>query len=142
MATKKSSLIALRIFTVLFSIPMVFGGIAELVRAPQALEVMKAIGFPLYMLTFLGVAKLLGVVAIATNRYPRLKEWAYAGFTFDLLGAAFCHASNGQAAAAVSPLVIGAVGAISYGLWRRTEGPNPLYLQATSGAPKSVSVAR
>ena len=35
----------------------------------------------------LGIWKLLGAVALVIPRFPRLKEWAYAGVLFDLTGA-------------------------------------------------------
>src|SRR5215470_12852026 len=54
-------------------------------------------GFPAYLLTILGVWKLLGVIALLVPGFPRLKEWAYAGFFFDLTGAVAVlgHASGG-----------------------------------------------
>jgi hypothetical protein len=51
---------------------------------------------PVYLLPFLGVAKTLGVIAILIPGYPRIKEWAYAGLVFDLLGATYSIAASGQ----------------------------------------------
>jgi uncharacterized membrane protein len=45
------------------------------------------LGYPKYIIGFLGIAKMLGVIAILIPGYPRIKEWAYAGLFFDLLGA-------------------------------------------------------
>ncbi len=50
---------------------------------------MVQLGYPKYLNPFLGVAKLLGVVAILVPGFPKIKEWAYAGFAFDLLGATY-----------------------------------------------------
>jgi hypothetical protein len=47
------------------------------------------LGYPLFFVPFIGVAKLLGVIAILVPGFPRLKEWAYAGLYFDLIGATF-----------------------------------------------------
>jgi hypothetical protein len=47
------------------------------------------LGYPRYLIPFLGVAKFLGVVAIVIPGFPRLKEWAYAGLFFDLAGATY-----------------------------------------------------
>jgi len=55
-------------------------------------ESIAALGYPEYLMTILGTAKLLGVVALLIPGLPLLKEWAYAGFTFDLLGASASHA--------------------------------------------------
>jgi hypothetical protein len=56
------------------------------------------------VLTLLGVWKLLGVIAILVPRFPRLKEWAYAGFFFDLTGAVVFIASRGAADAGTNIL--------------------------------------
>jgi hypothetical protein len=47
------------------------------------------LGYPIYFVPFIGVAKVLGVIAILIPGYPRIKEWAYAGLTFDLIGATY-----------------------------------------------------
>ena len=41
---------------------------------------------PQYFLVILGIWKLLGAVALVIPRFPRLKEWAYAGVLFDFDG--------------------------------------------------------
>jgi hypothetical protein len=55
----------------------------------------EGLGYPVYFIPFIGVAKLLGVVAILIPGYPRIKEWAYAGFFFDLIGATYSIISLG-----------------------------------------------
>jgi hypothetical protein len=50
---------------------------------------MKDMGYPTYIIPFLGVAKLLGVIAILIPGFQRIKEWAYAGLFFDLAGATY-----------------------------------------------------
>ena len=78
-----------------------------------------SLGYPLYLGTILGVAKLLGIAAILHPRFNRIKEWAYAGFTFDFLGAAASHAAVGEYAAVAPPLFLLGVMSASYVLWRR-----------------------
>jgi DoxX-like family len=56
------------------------------------------LGYPVYILTILGVWKMLGVVAVLMPRFPLLKEWAYAGFFFLMTGAVFSHFAKGDAA--------------------------------------------
>ena len=41
------------------------------------------LGFPSYPIYFLAICKVLGVLAILSNRNAKLKEWAYAGFFFN-----------------------------------------------------------
>ncbi len=78
------------IFTGLFAFFMAGGAIPDVVSAQMAVDGFKQIDMPAYLLPFLGVAKICGIVAILIPGYPRLKEWAYAGLTFDLLGATYC----------------------------------------------------
>lgn len=79
----------------------------NLLRADIQKESIEALGYPEYLMTILGVAKLLGVIALIIPGTPFLKEWAYSGFTFDLLGASASHAFVGDSAVeVVLPLII------------------------------------
>ena len=78
---------------------MLFSAITNIMVIPGAVEVMKTqLGYAAYIIPFLGVAKLLGVIAIVVPGFPRLKEWAYAGFVFELLGATYSSISSGEPA--------------------------------------------
>ena len=77
--------------TGLFCLMMTGGGVANLLRLPPQVGEIETLGYPLYLMTILGVAKLLGVVALLAPDRPILKEWAYAGFTIDLVGATASH---------------------------------------------------
>jgi hypothetical protein len=73
------------------------------------------LGYPEYLMTILGGAKILGVIALLIPGVPLLKEWAYSGFTFDMLGASASHAFVGDSIAeTVTPLVVLAFGITSY----------------------------
>lgn len=63
----------------------------DLTRTPYVSETLVHLGYPLYLLTIMGVAKVLAVAALLAPRLPRLKEWAYAGIVFVYLGAACSH---------------------------------------------------
>ena len=76
-------------FAVLASIP-------DLFSVPQAVELFQRLGYPLYLLPFLGVAKLLGVAGILVPGFPRLREWAYAGLAIDFTGAIYSHVTVGD----------------------------------------------
>jgi uncharacterized membrane protein YphA (DoxX/SURF4 family) len=83
------------------------GGVTDLKGGKDIAAGMAHLGYPLYFAAILGVWKLLGAVAVAVPRFPRLKEWAYAGMMFDLTGAAVSHASSGDPIGKVAtPLVI------------------------------------
>jgi hypothetical protein len=73
---------------------ILFAGFMILTAVPNAMVTAESVaflsgklGYPEYFIPFIGVAKILGGIGILIPGYPRLKEWAYAGLTFDLLGA-------------------------------------------------------
>ena len=73
--------------TALLALELVLGGVWDVLRVPQVHIVIDRLGYPPYFLVILGTWKLLGAVALIIPRFPRLKEWAYAGVVFDLTGA-------------------------------------------------------
>jgi uncharacterized membrane protein YphA (DoxX/SURF4 family) len=84
---------------------MAGSAIPDILMDPQAVKFFKEIQLPAYMLLLVGWAKLLGVLAILVPGNPRLKEWAYAGLTFDLLGAIYCIAASGKPASQWAPMI-------------------------------------
>ena len=107
MSSTKNRRIAFWTTTGLVVLAFGFGGIADLSRAPEVLAAMAHLGYPAYFATLLGIWKVLGAAALLAPRFPRLKEWAYAGMFFDLTGAAVSHAAVGDAAAkVVVPLLL------------------------------------
>ena len=84
------------IFTGLTAAFMLLGAIPDVLRIPAAVEVFTHLGYPTYLLPFIGVAKILGVVAVLVPGFQRLKEWAYAGLVFDLVGALYSHIAVGD----------------------------------------------
>lgn len=83
------------VFTILLIALMLFSAFGSFVNTAGAAAFAKQFGYPTYLFKFLAIAKILGVVAILVPGNPRLKEWAYAGFTFDLLGAIYSFYSIG-----------------------------------------------
>lgn len=77
------------VVTGLFSAFMLFSAIPDLMMVPEAKTFMNHLGYPDYIIPFIGFAKLLGVIAILIPGYPVIKEWAYAGLFFDLAGATY-----------------------------------------------------
>lgn len=76
---------------------MLFSAATSFMENPDGAKMLAAIGYRPYVLHLLAVAKVLGVIAILTSGYPRLKEWAYAGFMFDLIGASYSFYASGFA---------------------------------------------
>lgn len=100
---------------VLFCLAMAGGGVADLMHSPQIMESMTKLGFPEYVATILGFWKIAGVVALLLPGLGLLKEWAYAGFFFDLTGATMAHLFVKDAMPEpIIPLVILAIGMASW----------------------------
>ena len=84
--------------TLWLSLGMVATGVVQLIKLPEEVNMMEDLGYPLYVLTLLGIWKLLGVVAVLVPKFPLLKEWAYVGFFFAMSGAVFSHIAHGDQA--------------------------------------------
>jgi hypothetical protein len=95
----------------------VLGGAIDAAHPPSAVAFLAHLGYPLYFGVLIGVWKVLGGLAIVAPRFPRLKEWAYAGIFFDLTGAAVSHAATGDAATnVIVPLVLAGLALASWSL--------------------------
>ena len=103
--------------TGLMAVVFVASGAVDVARTSDALEVMAHLGYPAYFLSIIGPWKVLAAVAVIVPRFPRLKEWAYAGMIFDLTGAAASHAASGDGAGnVIAPLLLVAIVAVSWAL--------------------------
>jgi len=85
------------IFTGVFAALMLFTSVPDVMLNPDAVAFMAKLGYPPYFTVFIGVAKILGVIAILIPGFPRIKEWAYAGLAFDLIGATYSNIAAGMA---------------------------------------------
>lgn len=106
--------------TLLFVSAIGSGGVMMLIGNPQNVKGITDLGYPAYLCTILGVAKILGSIAILFGgKFPTLKEWAYAGISFDLLGASASYAlDGGPVAHMIAPLVIWVLVLISHRQWK------------------------
>lgn len=86
------------ITTVWLALGMTSTGIVQLVRMKEEADMFTNLGYPVYLLTLLGIWKILGVVTVLIPKFPLLKEWAYAGFFFAMSGAVFSHIAVGDGA--------------------------------------------
>ena len=85
--TLRRHIIAYWVTTALVVSELALGGVWDVLRVPRVRELIVSLGYPPYFLVILGIWKLLGAVALISPKFPRLKEWAYAGVLFDLTGA-------------------------------------------------------
>ena len=107
----KSKTIVYWTTTISVAMPIGSGGVAQVAQyLANPHGVVPVLGYPMYFFAILGVWKVLGAIAILVPRFPRLKEWAYAGIFFDLTGAAAsCAAVGGYGAYGfhvIAPLII------------------------------------
>ena len=110
-----SKSLAYWIATGLFCTVLGFSGFAHFTHVEFVVESMTELGYPAYFMTIIGAWKLLGVAALLAPRQPLLKEWAYAGFAFNLIGATASHAFSGDPLGVIArPAIILAIGAASY----------------------------
>ena len=117
----KSQTTAYWITTVLVAAPIGSGGVAQIAQyLANPHGVVPVLGYPTYFFAILGFWKVLGAIAILGPRFPRLKEWAYAGIFFDLTGAAAsCAAVGGYGAYAfhvIAPLILTGLTVASWAL--------------------------
>jgi hypothetical protein len=123
MKTHKSNRILYWVFTVLVLLPTGGSAFPELfAHGPKAtVQSYLLLGYPLYLMKILGFAKILGGVAILTDRSRRITDWAYAGFGILFLGATASHLFAGDLARAPIPLVFFFILVGSYSFWTRSK---------------------
>src|SRR4051812_904525 len=120
MTTRTSNLIYW-ISTIVFALLMIFSAIGGLQPTQQAIDVIhKSLGYPIYFIQYISVAKLLGSIVILIPGLDRVKEWAYAGLFFDLAGAIY----SGIASSGFDPMMLTMViwivpGILSYYFWHK-----------------------
>lgn len=94
------------IVTGLMAAFMLIASVPDVIRHPEAIKIFHHLGYPEYLLPFIGVAKILGVLAVLIPGFQRLKEWAYAGLVFDVVGALYSHIAVGDPASAwIFPII-------------------------------------
>ncbi len=93
------------------------GGIFELMALKTTMDGMMKLGYPSYIIPALGLGKVLAILAILWPGLPRLKEWAYAGIFFNMVGAIVSHvACHDGAWILVVTVVIAAITLVSWAL--------------------------
>ncbi|HWC20047.1 MAG TPA: DoxX family protein, partial [Terriglobales bacterium] len=106
--------IAYWVTTVLIAAMSTFAGFAYLSGSPQAIKGFTHVGYPQQLRIILGIAKPLGAMALVVPGVPKLKEWAYAGFTFAWISAFVAHSLAKDGPEAYMPLVLLVLLFVSY----------------------------
>lgn len=92
---KKSHKIIYWVATLWLSLGMLSTGVVQLIGLKEETAFIIALGYPAYLLPFLGLSKIAAVAVLLLPRLPLLKEWAYAGLCFTMAGALYSHINMG-----------------------------------------------
>ena len=112
---EKRKLIWYWIITVILSFCIFSGGLAQALQLKEVMKGFKPLGYPAYFISFIGIWKMLGIIAILIPNFKLLKEWAYAGLFFTMTGAVISHiASNDVHAQIISPAVLAVFTVLSW----------------------------
>lgn len=106
---KKRNKIIYWIATIWLALGMLSTGIVQLLQTKEGqggADMIAHLGYPVYLLTLLGVCKVLGIVALLIPKFPLLKEWAYAGFFFLMSGAIFSHMASHDSVTELIPSLL------------------------------------
>ena len=128
--------IAYWVVTGLMAALLVISAVPDVLMVDGAVEMFTHLGYPRYLLPFIGVAKILGVLVVVIPGLPRsLKEWAYAGLVIDLVGALYSHIAVGDSAVFFIAPVLGL--ALVLGSYARYRG---VFMNAAAAVPTAASV--
>lgn len=94
------------ITTAMLSLGSLGSGIFKLLSPPEMIQNFEHLGYPTYLIRFLGLWYVAAVIALLAPKLGRVKEWAYAGLFFVFTGALFSHLANGDAIAETIPLIV------------------------------------
>jgi uncharacterized membrane protein YphA (DoxX/SURF4 family) len=97
------------IATIWLALGMVSTGAVQLLNAKEGqggVDMITHLGYPVYLLTLLGIWKILGVIVLLIPKFSLLKEWAYAGFFFVMTGAIFSHIAVGDSITKTFPALL------------------------------------
>ena len=82
--------------TLWLALGMTSTGIVQIIKMDEEVQNISNLGFPVYLMTLIGVWKILGVIVVLIPKFPLVKEWAYAGFFFTMTGAIISHLAIGE----------------------------------------------
>jgi hypothetical protein len=115
----KATKITFWALTLFFCLMMLMDGISGVLQVDGGKAPMIKLGYPIYLMTILGLFKIAGALSILQTKFITLKEWAYAGFTLNYLGAAMSWIAIGEALNLVFPVIALAIMFLTYYFWKR-----------------------
>lgn len=109
--------------TTLIALETLVGGVMDLthgrtgvISGPSVIQVVTSLGYPVYVLAIIGILKVPGAIVIVVPGFLRLKEWAYAGITFELAGAVASQAACRHWSDLIAPLSLAGIATASWAL--------------------------
>jgi hypothetical protein len=106
--------------TIIFALLLVMDGLGGVMQAEAGKQSLAHLGYPLYLLTMMGTAKILAAVAIVQTRFRAIKEWAFAGFAISCVGAFWSRAVVGDGIdLLIYPVVFLAIMFVPYFFWKK-----------------------
>ncbi|HWB28465.1 MAG TPA: DoxX family protein [Chitinophagaceae bacterium] len=122
----KTAKIVYWVFMSLFVAFQLFDAFGGITKEPHGVQSITQLGYPVYVMQILGVAKLLGVIGILQTKFNTLKEWAYAGFAFNFIGAFASRAFVGDSFFLIAlPLLMFAFMLVPYFLGKKLQNEKP-----------------
>ena len=116
----KKTKILYRVFTILLCLMLFADGFGGITQQQAGQDVLKHLGYPMYLLIIAGVAKWLAVIAILQTKFITIKEWAYAGVSITFIGAFASRAFVGDGFfETIFPILMLGFMFISYFLWKK-----------------------
>lgn len=118
----KTIKILYRVALGVFCLFHVFDAIGGITMQQAGIDAMHMMGYPIYLMPFLAVLKLLGLAALLQNKFTGIKEWAFAGFAFTLVGASVSHICLADSTLfAILPLAFLAILLTAYFCWQKLQ---------------------
>jgi hypothetical protein len=121
-AKSRTQVILYRISTGVIVLQTAAAAVLDLSREPGFAQVMSELGYPLYLMTILGVWRVLAIIALVIPGRPLLKEWTYAGLFFSFTGAAASHLVMNNPSQAAYPIAFAVVLLVSWRFRRASIG--------------------
>ena len=120
--TTRSLTVSYWIATVIFALLLVMDGIGGVTQMEEGKEVLRHLGYPMYLLTLTGTAKLLAAAAVLQTKFRTIKEWAFAGFAINCVGAFWSRTAVGDGVdLLIFPIVFLAIMLVPYVLWKKID---------------------
>jgi hypothetical protein len=121
-ATMKKLKIAYWIVTLIFALANLASGFGSFFPNQESAAIAIMLGYPAYLFIMLGVAKILGSIAVLQTKFRTIKEWAYAGFTFDYVGAVVSFlVVGGNISGVIFCIIFIILLSASYWLWKKVD---------------------